>query len=133
MTVAIAKRQAMIERRAQVAALRLAGMRDQRRIARQLGVSPPTIHRDCKVLDAEWRARAVADVTNEKGLDLDRLERMIAAVWPEAARGNLPAVDRVTRLLERKARLLGLDAPEHMAIDQQVLTTQVLIVAPGDS
>ncbi len=132
MTVAIAKRQEIIERRARVAALRLGGMRDQSRIAAHLGVSPPTIHRDCRILDAQWRAHAVADVATEKGLDLDRLECLIAAVWPEAMRGNLPAVDRLTRLLERKAKLLGLDAPERMAVAQQGLTTVVQIVAPAD-
>ncbi len=132
MTVAIAKRREIVERRARVAALRLSGLRDQSRIAAHLGVSPPTIHRDCKALDAQWRAEAVADVATEKGLDLDRLECLIAAVWPEATRGNLPAVDRVTRLLERKARLLGLDAPARMAVAQHGMTTVVQIVAPGD-
>ncbi len=132
MTVAVAKRQAIIERRARVAALRLSGLRDQCRIAAHLGVSPPTIHRDGKALDAEWREQAVADVATEKGLDLDRLEHLIAAVWPEAVRGNLPAVDRVIRILERKAKLLGLDAPERMAVAQHGLTTTVVIEAPAD-
>ncbi len=130
MTIAASKHIEMLDRRTKVASLRLAGIRDQSKIAAQLGVSQPTIHRDFKALNAEWRERALADVAHEKGIDLDRLERMIAALWPQVVQGHLGAIDRVTRLLERKARLLGLDAPEQLLIDQQTMTTVVMIVAP---
>lgn len=46
-----------------------------------------------------------------RDLEVDRLDRLLTAVWPKALRGDLAAVDRVLRVAERRARLLGLDAP----------------------
>jgi len=86
-------------------------VRDQRRLARQLGVSLGTVNRDFQALDAEYRRRAASDIATEKGLDLDRVEAMVRGLWPEAARGTWQAVDRVLACLGRKAKLLGLDAP----------------------
>ena len=133
MIVPAQREQEIIARRQRVASLQLAGIRNQRRIAAQLGVGLATINRDIKALNAEWRERALADVAHEKAVDLDRLEHMIAAVWPAALLGHLGAVDRVMRLLERKAKLLGLDAPQHSTLDQQVMTTMVQIIAPSDA
>jgi hypothetical protein len=48
-------------------------------------------------------------------LDQERLERMLLGLWPQATQGNQGAIDRVIKLLERRARLLGLDAPVRLA------------------
>lgn len=44
--------------------------------------------------------------------ELDRIEVMIKALWPQAQDGNVAAVDRVIKLQQRKADLLGLDQPD---------------------
>ena len=103
------KQRETAERRAKVSALRLAGVRDQRSIARQLGVSQPTISRDFDVLDKLYQERAAQDIAAAKGLDLERIEELITALWPAAKKGQWLAVDRIVALMERKARLLGLD------------------------
>jgi hypothetical protein len=54
-------------------------------------------------------------------LELMRLERLHAAVWPQAIRGDVNAVDRVLRIMERRARLLGLDAPKRVAMSGDVV------------
>lgn len=43
--------------------------------------------------------------------EADRLDRLQRAVWVQALNGDLPAVNTVLRIMERRARLLGLDAP----------------------
>lgn len=43
-------------------------------------------------------------------LELQRLDALQAALWNEAASGNVAAVDRVLRIMERRARLLNLDS-----------------------
>jgi hypothetical protein len=40
-----------------------------------------------------------------------RIERLLASLWAKALKGDLFAMDRITKLLERQARLHGLDAP----------------------
>lgn len=109
-----------LERLQQVAALRLAGVRDQRQLARQFGVTQQTISRDFAALDVLYRERAAQDTATAKGQDAERLDQLLIAVWPMATKGSLGAVDRVLRLLERRAALLGLDAPRRVDIETRV-------------
>jgi hypothetical protein len=44
-------------------------------------------------------------------LEGGRLDAMLEATWGPASRGIPQAVDRVLRILERRAKLYGLDAP----------------------
>ena len=45
-------------------------------------------------------------------LEMARLDRLLVGVWSAATQGNQGAIDRVLRILERRAKLLGLDAPQ---------------------
>jgi len=107
------RQQQVVERRKQVAALRLAGVRSERAIAERLHVHQSTISRDLTALDAEWQREAADCIAREKALDLQRIERLIQALWPQAISGEAKTwhVDRLVALLDRKAKLLGLDAP----------------------
>lgn len=88
--------------------LRRAGV-DYATIARQLGYSNRgTVHRMVQ--------KAMARVNKEpaealRNLEQERLDRLQAAVWQDALKGSYGAVDRVIRIMERRAKLLGLDAP----------------------
>lgn len=44
-------------------------------------------------------------------MELDRLDALMSAVWPAAMKGDLNALDRVLRIMERRARYLNLDSP----------------------
>ena len=44
-------------------------------------------------------------------LETQRLDAMLTVLWPQVAKGNQGAVDRVLRIMERRAKLLGLDKP----------------------
>ena len=99
-------------RRARVASLLLAGVSDQSKIAEQVGVDRSTISRDIKAIEAEWQASAVQDIAAAKGKDLERTERLIAALWNDARNGKWLATDRVLNLMQHRAKLLGLNAPE---------------------
>jgi hypothetical protein len=114
------RRRGVLERRARVSALRLSGLRHQAEIAGQLGVDKATICRDFAALDAEYRERAASDIEREKGRDLERIEVMIHALWIHAELGHLKAIDRVIRLLERKAKLLGLDGPTRVGVAHMI-------------
>lgn len=45
-------------------------------------------------------------------LELDRLDRAMKAIWPAICDGNLQAIDRMDKLQQRRAKMLGLDAPD---------------------
>ena len=117
-------RRRKLDRQRLVAARRLAGVSDQRLIAGELGVSQATISRDFADLDRQFRERAAEDVAVAAGLDLARIEAMIAPLWPDASAGVCAAIDRVEKLLGRRARLLGLDAPIRLDVRALVRKAQ---------
>jgi hypothetical protein len=43
--------------------------------------------------------------------ELDRLDRMQVALWPRAMKGDDRAINTIIRLMERRASLIGIDAP----------------------
>ncbi len=49
-------------------------------------------------------------------LELERLDGMLLPMMAQAKKGNQGAVDRVLRIMERRAKLLGLDAPTKQEI-----------------
>ena len=44
-------------------------------------------------------------------IELQRLDMMFQKLWPRAMRCDMGAIDRILKIMERHAKLLGLDAP----------------------
>jgi len=103
-----------------VAAILLAGITDQTAIANEVGVDRSTISRDIKAIEAEWRIRAADDIDEAKGKDLQRTERLIQALWGDAIKGKWLATDRVLSLMQHRAKLLGLEAPQKREETQRI-------------
>lgn len=100
------------ERKRNALELRLAGA-SYRDIAQALNVSPATAMQDCK--------EALADIPMQQAdemrtVELSRLDRLQRAVWPKAVKGDLQAVDRAIKIIDRRAKLFGLDAPQQVQI-----------------
>lgn len=58
-------------------------------------------------------------------MELRRLDDLLMTLWPMARAGELPAIDRTLRIMERRAKLLGLDAPEKSQQQiQQIIRVQ---------
>jgi hypothetical protein len=49
--------------------------------------------------------------------ELGRLDTATRAIWQRVVQGDLLAIDRMLRIMERRARLLGLDAPQRSEVD----------------
>ncbi|MFW6344772.1 MAG: hypothetical protein ACOC0M_00350, partial [Halomonas sp.] len=47
--------------------------------------------------------------------ELDRLDRLLLGLWPKATAGSVAHVDRAIKVMERRAKLTGLDAPTKIA------------------
>lgn len=80
-------------------------------IGNQLGISKSAAHRMVTQALAEARQQIEAEVHELKSEELSRLDGMLAGIWPDARKGNVGAIDRVLKIMERRAKLLGLDAP----------------------
>jgi hypothetical protein len=101
-------------RRLQALELRKGGA-SYRQIGERLGVSDCQAHNDVsRCLDN--LSKLADDVAGHlRTMEEARLDALLLAVMPQARQGNLGAVDRVVRIMERRARLLGLDAPTKIA------------------
>jgi hypothetical protein len=63
-----------------------------------------------------------------RGLELSRLDRAHAALWAQVCRGHLPAVDRLLKIMERRAKLLGLDISPIESSGQIRVTLEALVL-----
>jgi len=62
-----------------------------------------------------------------RDVELDRLDRMQLGIWPKAKDGDMRAIDTVLRIQDRRARLLGLDAPTKIQAEVTVYEGQQLV------
>lgn len=55
-------------------------------------------------------------------LELERLAELQRVLWPKALEADTRSVDRVLAIMERRARLLGLDAPVRAEVTETFTT-----------
>jgi Homeodomain-like domain len=94
--------------------LRAAGA-SYREIGAALGVTHVTARNWVLTAVDEVKYEQAETMRKVEGTSLDRLQR---AMWPEAIQGDAKAAMAVLRIMERRARLFGLDAP--VKVDAQV-------------
>ena len=102
------------ERQAQAVALRRAGLTFDE-IAVRLGIKKQSAHSLVVRLLTQVRAEIDEGAEALRALELVRLDALHARLWPLAMDADLSAVDRILRIAERRAKLLGLDAPDRYA------------------
>jgi hypothetical protein len=104
---------AVTERENQVVALRLRGVQ-YRAIGAQVGISGQAAHQIVQRVLARKRKETNEIGEEVRDLEIERLDKMLAILSEriEDDPGDYQAMDRVFRIAERRARLLGLDMPE---------------------
>ena len=102
------RRVAAHTRQLQALELRKAGATYQA-IAEQLGYAHAKGAYKAVTSALKLTLREPADELRE--LEVARLDAMLLPLWRRVQSGDEKAVDRVLRIMERRARLLGLDAP----------------------
>lgn len=110
-----------IEKTREIWAMRVAGA-TYREIATALDLSRDYVK--------ELAHRAMRESQREVGDDLrdlegERLDRLQRAHWQQALAGDERAASLVLRIMERRARLYGLDAPAKAQVDVTVSTEQI--------
>ena len=103
------RRLAAVSRQRQALELRAAGHRYEE-IASRLGYRGRNGAYKAVMAGIQRTLQEPAEVVRK--MELHRLDQLWRAVWPKVAAGELPAVDRALRIMERRAAYLGLDAPK---------------------
>ncbi len=114
--------------------LRIAGVR-YRQIGAQLGVSHQTAYRDVQTALGELTALQAGKAEKLRELELERCDKLTMALWPKARSGNEKAVRAVIAVMDRRAKLLGLDAStklEHAGVDGAPLSFTLNLTTPHD-
>ncbi len=119
---------AQAERRTQYVNLRKAGYTYER-IGAQFGVTRQAVCNSVQKALQQQQAEAVGDL---RTLENERLDDMLRAIYATAVKGDTGAIDRILRIMERRAKLLGLDAPAQSVVDNNG-TTRIIIEYASDS
>lgn len=82
-------------------------------IAARVGLSRTQVHRVIDRLLKDTKAEAADEL---RTLELARLDTAQVAIWAQVRQGNHGAIDRLLRIMERRAKLLGLDAPARQEV-----------------
>ena len=88
-----------------------------REIAGLLDVSANTVWRDLKAAITDIPRQEAEELRQQEVQRLDNLQR---AIWETATSGDLQAVDRCVRIIERRCKLLGLDLPPQMSVSADI-------------
>ena len=103
-------------RRQKVAANLLAGL-NYRAMAEAMGVSIGTIAGDVKVILNRWQKEQVGVVDQVMQIELTRLDRALNAIWANVLAGDDKAINNLLKIMERRAKLLGMDKISGMTED----------------
>lgn len=98
-------------RRAEALKMRIAGM-GYAAIGKQLGVSTTAAYKLVQKAIEEIKERQAEDAEHLRRLEIERLDAAQSAIWPKVEKGDLMAIDRLIRILQRRSAYYGLDAPQ---------------------
>jgi DNA-binding CsgD family transcriptional regulator len=105
-----ARRLTYAERKLQALELRKGGATFQQ-IGDALGISKQNAHKHVMTALTAMNEQIAEEASVMRTLELERLDKLWFAMYRQATQGNQGAVDRCIRIMERRAKLLGLDAP----------------------
>jgi len=102
-------------------------------IAKQLGISKTTAHRDVGIVLSDLHKNRLDSADLERARSMARIERLIQALWPAAISGDTRAAAECRALEGQRIRLLGLDAPVKAEVKATVSVGVVVVPAVAGS
>jgi hypothetical protein len=102
-----AHRIAEIERRTQALRYRKAGL-SYEQIGAQMSITRQAAY---QLVRKSLDSMQAENVESLRTLENERLDDMLRAIYATATKGDTGAIDRILRIMERRAKLWGLDAP----------------------
>ena len=101
-------------KRQQALEYRASGM-SYRAIGEAMGINQSNAYRMVKAEVQQIREKTSEQADELRTIELQRMDAMLAGLWSKATSGDGAAVDRVLRIMERRAKLIGLDSPTRNA------------------
>jgi len=132
MAASKAQRAAAAKKRTQAIALRIAGM-DWATIAERTGYR--SAGAACTAVTEAMKANLKEQAHNAeelRALTVMRYDRLQAAYWADALKGDKKAADVVLKCLAGRARIEGTEAPTRLNVDAQKLGDEILALLDDD-
>jgi predicted transcriptional regulator len=85
-------------------------------IAEMMNVNRATAHGYVTKALEDALEQVKADANVLRAEEVSRLDALLNGLWDDAESGNVMAVDKVLKIMERRAKLLGLDSPQRIAL-----------------
>lgn len=85
-------------------------------IASEVGIHMDTARSAVNTYMIRLQARTLESADELRRDDYSKLSMMLDAIWDRVLEGELGAIDRAIKILERRARLMGLDMQQQNAI-----------------
>lgn len=111
-----------MEKQRAALALRAAGLA-YRKIGEELGIPTSTAANYVTTAMNDAAASVVTDARHVIALELERLDGMLFALAPALRHGNLGAIDRALKIMDMRAKLLGLYSAQEVSASLEVVIT----------
>lgn len=79
-------------------------------IAQELGIKPSSVH--YLIITGLKKLKAPEEAEQLRKVEAIRLDNLARGIWDQAIGGDLQAMDRLLKIMERRSKLLLLDKPE---------------------
>lgn len=113
------------QRRLQIMEFRKAGYSVQA-IADHFNIAVPTVYGDLRIVLDRLKEAQTLNMDDLRSIELQTLDAMQASIYQRAISGDLAAQKGMDRIMQRRARLLGLDVPLRM--DSEILRLILILL-----
>ena len=87
-------------------------------ISQRVGYSSPSSSRDAFLRASNRLIRD--DLDEVRQMEIDRLDIALSAIWNQIEEGNLMAINTMLKIMERRSKMLALDAPRRLYVQEVV-------------
>lgn len=132
-STASGRKLAGLELEHEVVRLRIAGATYEN-IGKKLGCSTGGAQRACVRALRRSIEHLRESVDELVEMEDQRLDQMLLVLWPKVLEGNLSAMDRALKIMDRRAALRGVDAPKRVVGADGQTPIKILIgIDPDDA
>ena len=85
-------------------------------IAQLLGMAKSSVHKAVTRALMDVQSEIDSDAKLVLAQEMDRLDNLQYGYWMQAIKGDVPSGGQILKIMERRARLLGLDKPDKTAL-----------------
>jgi len=102
------------QRRVQAWTLRMSGLTFAE-IGSDMGITAQASYKLVKKEIDAYRIQHIEEIENARTLEAERLDALTAGLWKKAVSGHHGAINCMLKIMERRAKMLGLDGPIKIA------------------